>query len=174
MTLGRVNWLENLDVSYLVFPERKIAKSSDSYTEERPKGDHMLACALGLGLMFPALVKAESPHHEGSKANGAAAKQSHEGTLYKTGNQKRVVAILIRHILNHKQDLNLPEARRENQPRCEVGSISPPPYLTSARGLWASQTSPAKEPRFSCLLNVLKACPHHSLAGKLFPNICLP
>lgn len=94
MTLGRENWLENLDVSCLVFPERKMAKSSDSYTGERPKDDHMLACALGLGLMFPAPVKAESPHHEGSKANRATAKHSHEGTLYKTGNPKCVVAIL--------------------------------------------------------------------------------
>lgn len=32
---------------------------------------------LGFSLMFPASVKAESPHHEGSKANRAAAKHSH-------------------------------------------------------------------------------------------------
>lgn len=72
VTLGRENWLKKLDVSYLVFPERKMAKSSNSYTTERPTGDHMLARALGLGLMFPAPMKAESPHCEDSKANRAA------------------------------------------------------------------------------------------------------
>jgi len=65
---------------YLVFPERKMAKSSDSYTGERLKGDHILACALGLGLVFPAPMKAKTPRLEGSKANRAAA-ISHKGML---------------------------------------------------------------------------------------------
>lgn len=68
----------------------------------------MLAC--GSGLMFPALMKAVSPHYEDSKVSRVSAKRIHEGTLYKTGNQDCVVVILIRHILDRKQDLNLPEA----------------------------------------------------------------
>lgn len=70
----------------------------------------MLAC--GLGLRFPAPMKAVSLDHEGSKVDKVSAKERtgfvqsgqgfcqgfHEGTMYKTGNQERVVVILIRHI----------------------------------------------------------------------------
>lgn len=117
----------------------KWQKNSDSCTEERSKSDHMLAC--GLGLMFPALMKAVSLHHEGSKVNRVSAKSSHEGTLYETGNQKWVVVILIRYTLSRKQDLNLPEAWRDNQPRCDLGSISPALYVVKARGI--EQAKPA-------------------------------
>lgn len=169
MTLGREDGLENLDVSCLVFPERKMAKSSDSYSGERTKGDHMLACALGLGLVLPAPAKAESPHHEGSKANRTAAKHSHEGMLYKTGSQKSFVAILIRRILNHKLKLNLPEARRESQ-----HSSIPFPVFGQCKGHVGKQNLPCKQPSFSHLLDVFRGCPHHSFAVTLLPNICLP
>lgn len=139
VTLGRENWLENSSISYFVFLESKMAKNSDWCTKERSKSDHMLAC--GSGLMFPALMKAVSPHYEDSKVSRVSAKSSHEGTLYKTGNQDSVVVILIRHILDRKQDLNLPEAWRDNHPGCEVGSTSPALYLVKARGI--GQAKPA-------------------------------
>lgn len=74
--------------NYLVFPERKMAKSSDSYINEKSKVIYTVTCALGFSLMFPASLKSDSPDHGGSKANGAAAKQSHEETVHATGNQK--------------------------------------------------------------------------------------
>lgn len=74
--------------NYLVFPERKKAKSSDSYTSEKPKIIYTVTCTLGFHLMFPASLKSDSPDHGGSKGNGAAAKHSHEETVHATGNQK--------------------------------------------------------------------------------------
>lgn len=67
VTLGRANWLKNPNISYLVFLKGKMAKNRDWCTEERSKSGHMLAC--DLGVRFPALMKAVSPHHEGSKVN---------------------------------------------------------------------------------------------------------
>lgn len=92
-----------------------------------------------------------------------------QGMLYETGNQKCVVAISVRHTVKHKQDLNLPETERENQPKCEVGSFPVP----LCQGHVRKPDLPCEQPRFSRSLSVLKACPHHSFAVILLPNICL-
>lgn len=45
VTLGRDNWLKNLDVSCLIFPERKMAKVVTLKHERGPEALHMLVCA---------------------------------------------------------------------------------------------------------------------------------